>query len=117
MYDSALNQPDVVWIYSTLPIVLYGYEIWCLTLKQSEGWASFDNRMLREVFGTEREAVTWGGRKVHEEIAWFVPNKVYLVDQIEDEEIGGTCDNEGGGREMHETLCWGKWKKMSTLKT
>jgi hypothetical protein len=36
-----------------------------------------------------------------------VPNKVYLVYQIEDEEIGGTCDNYKR-REMLEILCWGK---------
>lgn len=35
---------------------------------------------------------------LHEEAAWFVPNKVYLVGQIEDEVIGGTFYNYRGER-------------------
>jgi hypothetical protein len=61
-----------------------------------------DNRVLREVFGTGREAVTWGWRTCIWKLLDLCPTKIYLADQIEDDEIEGTCDNlrEGGEKCM-----------------
>ena len=44
-------------IYRTiiLPVVLYGYETWSLTLKEEHGLRVFENRVLRRVFGPKRE--------------------------------------------------------------
>jgi hypothetical protein len=44
-------------IYKTvlLPVVLYGYETWCLTLREEHRLRVFENRMLRRIFGPKRE--------------------------------------------------------------
>jgi hypothetical protein len=40
-------------IYRTiiLPVVLYGYEAWSLTLREERRLKVFENRVLRRVFG------------------------------------------------------------------
>jgi hypothetical protein len=42
---------------------LYGYETWCLTLSKEHKWRVFENRVVRGVFGSDREEVTGGWRK------------------------------------------------------
>jgi hypothetical protein len=42
-----------------LPVVLYGYETWSLTPRE--------NRLLRRIFGSEREEVAGGWRRLHNE--------------------------------------------------
>jgi hypothetical protein len=44
-----------------LPVVLYGYETWSLTLRVSE------NRVLRRTFGPKRDEVTGVWIKLHNE--------------------------------------------------
>jgi hypothetical protein len=41
-----------------VPVVLYGCETWSLTLMEGRRLRVFDNRLLREIFGPNREAVT-----------------------------------------------------------
>jgi len=47
-------------IYRTiiLPVVLYGCETWSLTLREERRLSVFENRVLRKVFGPERDEVT-----------------------------------------------------------
>jgi hypothetical protein len=47
-------------IYKTiiLPVVLYGCEIWSLTLREELRLRVFENRVLRRIFGPKREEVT-----------------------------------------------------------
>jgi hypothetical protein len=44
-------------IYKTviLPVVLYGCETWSLNLEEEHRLRVFENRVLRKIFGTERE--------------------------------------------------------------
>jgi hypothetical protein len=44
-------------IYGTviLPVVLYGYETWSLTLGEENRLRAFENRVLRKIFGPKRE--------------------------------------------------------------
>jgi hypothetical protein len=44
-------------IYKTviLPVVLYGCETWSLTLREEHRLRFFENRVLRRIFGPERE--------------------------------------------------------------
>jgi hypothetical protein len=39
-----------------LPVVLY----WSLTLREEHRLRVFENRVLRRIFGPERDEVTWG---------------------------------------------------------
>jgi hypothetical protein len=47
-------------IYKTimLPVVLYGYETWSLTLREEHRLRVFDSRVLRRIFGPKRDEVT-----------------------------------------------------------
>jgi hypothetical protein len=56
-------------IYRTiiLPVVLYGCEIWSLTLKEECRLRVVENRLLRKIFGPKRDEVTEEWRKLHNE--------------------------------------------------
>jgi hypothetical protein len=56
-------------IYKTiiLPVVLYGCETWSLTVREEHKLKAFENRVLRRIFGTKRDGVTGGWRKLHNE--------------------------------------------------
>jgi hypothetical protein len=41
-----------------LPVVLYGCETWCLTLREEHRLRVFENRVLRRIFGPMRDEVT-----------------------------------------------------------
>jgi hypothetical protein len=65
-------------IYKTiiLPVVLYGCEIWSLTL------TVFENRVFRRIFGPKRDEVTGGWRKLHNEELhglYFLPSIFRMI--------------------------------------
>jgi hypothetical protein len=47
--------------------VLYGCETWSLTLREEHRLRVFENRVLRRIFGPERDEVTGEWRKLHNE--------------------------------------------------
>ena len=47
------------------PLVLYGCETWSLTLREERRLRGFENRVLRGIFGAERDEVTGEWRKLH----------------------------------------------------
>jgi hypothetical protein len=46
---------------------LYGYEICSLTLREEHTLRVTENRVLRRVFGTKREEMAGGWRRLHNE--------------------------------------------------
>jgi hypothetical protein len=48
-----------------LPVVLYGYETWSLTLREKHGLRVFENRVLRRICGPNRDEVTGGWRELY----------------------------------------------------
>jgi hypothetical protein len=54
-------------IYKTiiLPVVLYGFETWSLTLREEHRLRVFENRVLRGIFGLKGDEVTEEWRKLH----------------------------------------------------
>jgi hypothetical protein len=50
-----------------LPVVLYGRESWCLTLREEHKLRVFEIGVLRRVFGVEKDEVTGEWRKIHNE--------------------------------------------------
>jgi hypothetical protein len=48
-----------------LPVVLYGCEIWSLTLREELRLKLFENRVLRRIFGPTKDEVTGEWRKHH----------------------------------------------------
>jgi hypothetical protein len=54
-------------VYKTiiLPVVLYWRETWSVTLKEEHRLRVFENRVLRRIFGSKRDEVMKGSRKLH----------------------------------------------------
>jgi hypothetical protein len=63
-----LSRNVKVKIYKTtiLPVVLYGCEIWSVTLREEHRLRVFENRVLR-TFGPKRDEVTREWRRLHNE--------------------------------------------------
>jgi len=71
-------------IYRTiiLPVVLYGFETWSLTLREERRLRVFENRVLRRIFGPKRDEVTGEWRKLHNEELnnlYSSPNIVWVI--------------------------------------
>src|SRR5215469_7126903 len=66
---SLLSKNLKIKVYRTiiLPVVLYGYETWLLTLREEHRLRVFENRVLRRIFGPKRDEVTGEWRKLHNE--------------------------------------------------
>jgi hypothetical protein len=56
-------------VYKTiiLPVVLFECETWSLTVREEHKLRVFENRVLRRIFGPERDGMTGGWRKLHNE--------------------------------------------------
>jgi hypothetical protein len=82
-------------IYRTtvLPVVLYGFETWSLTLREERKPMLFVNRLLRRKFGAKRDGLTGERRKLYnEELNGLYPLTQYCAgDKIEMNEMGGAC--------------------------
>jgi hypothetical protein len=48
-----------------LPLVLYGYETWSLTLREERRLRAFENRVLKRIFGPKRDEVRGEWRKLY----------------------------------------------------
>ena len=62
VFQFAINNIKIK-IYRTIifPVVLYGCEIWSLTLREERRLNVFENRVLRRIFGPERDEVRGSG--------------------------------------------------------
>jgi hypothetical protein len=56
----------------TRHVVLYGCETWSLTLREEHRLRVFEDRVLRRIFGSKRDGVTGGWRKLHNEELRFL---------------------------------------------
>jgi hypothetical protein len=65
--SSLLSKSINIKIYRNiiLPVVLYGCETWLLTLRNEHRLRVLENRVLRRIFGPERDEVTGEWRKLH----------------------------------------------------
>jgi hypothetical protein len=54
-------------IYKTiiLPVVLYGYETWSLTLREELRMRVYENWMMRRILGPKRDELIGEWRKLH----------------------------------------------------
>ena len=67
VFDKTRDFVFQIKIYRTiiLPVVLYGCETWWLTLREEHRLRVFENRVLRRIFGPNRDGVTGEWRKLH----------------------------------------------------
>ena len=94
-------------IYRTiiLPVVLYGCETSSLTLREEHRLRVFENRVLRRIFGPERDGVTGEWRKLHEELNYLYcsPNIVREIKSRRMRRAGHVARMEEG-RDVHKVL-------------
>ena len=50
-----------------MPVILYGCESLSLTLKEERRLRLFENRVLRNIFGSKRDEITGEWRRLHNE--------------------------------------------------
>jgi len=89
-----------------LPVVLYGFETWSLTLRKERRLRVFENRVLRRVFGSKRDEVTGEWRKIHNEVLrdfYSLPNIVRVV-KSRRMRWAGHVARIGEGRGVHRVL-------------
>jgi hypothetical protein len=82
IFFKCILNPHKIYITIILPVVLYGCEIWSLTLREERRPRVFENRVLRTVFGPKREEVAGEWRKLHNEELndlYSLPNIVRVV--------------------------------------
>jgi len=67
--SSLLHKNMKIKIYRTiiLPVVLYGCETWSLTMREERRLRVFENKVLRRIFGPNRDEVTGEWRKLRNE--------------------------------------------------
>jgi hypothetical protein len=86
-----------------LPVV-YGYETWLLALREECRLRVFENRVLRRIFGANRDEVTGEWRKLrNEELSDLT--QYFLGDKIEKKEMGGACSAYGGEERNIQGFC------------
>jgi hypothetical protein len=65
-----------------MPVVLYGYETWSLTLREECRLRVFENKVLRRIFGPKRDEVTGEWRRLHNKELYALfssPNIIQII--------------------------------------
>jgi hypothetical protein len=80
-----------------LPLALYGCETWSLTLRDEDRLRVFVNRVMRRIFGPQRDDVTGEWRRLYQgALGSVLLNKYHSREQVKNTEIGRTCGTYGG---------------------
>jgi hypothetical protein len=82
--SSLLSKNVKIKIYRTIimPVVLFGWQTWLLTMREEHGLRVFENRVLRRIFGSKRDKVTREWRKLHNEELndlYSSPNIIWMI--------------------------------------
>jgi hypothetical protein len=65
-----------------LPVVLYGYETWLVTLREDHRQRVLENRVLRRISGTKRDEMVVGKKKINNEVLHYMhssPNIIIMI--------------------------------------
>jgi hypothetical protein len=82
--SNLLSRNMKIKIYRTiiLPVGLYGCEAWPITFREQNKLRVFENRVLRKIFGPERDEVTEEWRRLHNEGLnglYSSPNVIWVI--------------------------------------
>ena len=86
--SSFLSQKMKIKIYRTIimPVVLYGFETWSLTLREESRLRVFENRVLRRIFGPNMDEGIEEWRKLHNEELKDLFSSLIIFQAINQEE-------------------------------
>ena len=106
--SSFLSKNLKIKIYRTiiLPVVLYGCEIWSLTLREERRLRVFENMVLRRVFGPARDEVAGEWKKLHNEELSDLDSLPNIVRVVKSGRMrwAGHVARMGVGRGVHRFL-------------
>jgi hypothetical protein len=94
-------------------VVLYGCEIWSLTLKEEH---VFENRVLRRIFVLKRDEVTGDWRKLRIEELHKLCSSSSIIIKVKEDEMGRACSRNVGEEECMQDF-GGKIGKDNIRKT
>jgi hypothetical protein len=86
-------------------VVLYGCETWSLTLREEHRLRVLTNRALR-IFGTMRDEVTGGWRKLHNEELHNLYSSPSIIRMIKSTSQMDSAYSMNGLRGMHIGYWW-----------
>jgi hypothetical protein len=107
------NAKDKIYKIIILPIVLYGYETWSLTLREEHRQRVFENRVLRRIFGPKRDDVTGEWRKLHSEELHNLYSSPNIIGQIKSRKWAGHVAHMGEERKVQ----WGMLQRTMLQRT
>jgi hypothetical protein len=80
-----------------LPVVLYGCETWSLTLRAECRLRVFENKVLRRIFGPERDEVTGEWRRLYNKELYAMYSSPNIIRVIKLRlQMGKTCSTYEG---------------------
>jgi len=95
-----------------LPVVLYGYEAWSLTLREERKLRVFENMGLRRIFGPRRDEVTREWRRLHNEELNDLYSSPNIVRVIKSRRMRWAGHVARMGEEKGCIGCWwGNWRE------
>jgi hypothetical protein len=106
-------------IYKTiiLPLVLYGCETWSVMLREEHRLRVFENRVLRRIFGPNRDEVMGEWRKLHNEELHNLYSSPDIISQVKVNEVGGACSTHGRGEKSVQGFGGKARRKETTWNT
>jgi hypothetical protein len=77
-------------IYRTiiLQVVLYGFEIWWLTLRDARRMRVSENRVLTRIFGSKRDEVTREWRRLHNKELYALYSSLNIIRVTKSRRLG-----------------------------
>jgi hypothetical protein len=93
-------------------VVLYGYKTWSLTLREEHRLRAFENRALRRIFGSRKNEVIGGMRKLHNEELhnlYYTSNIIKMIKSRRMRWAGHIARLDRRG--MHMGYCWESQKE------
>jgi len=108
-----------VWkiLVCTISRSFYGREAWCVTCREEHRLSVFENRVLREIFGTKGDVLTveWG--RLHNQELYALHSSPNIIRVIQSRRMGlaghVACIRSG---EVHAGFWWGVQKERDHLK-
>jgi hypothetical protein len=87
-----------------LPVVLYGYETWSVTLKEEYRLNVFENRVLRRIFGSKRDKMIGGWRKLYNEELHNLYSLLNIIRMIKSRRMRWACSTNREKRNAYRIL-------------